>query len=35
MTKGKRITNAYEAVDRDAVYGLDEAVKLLKDYAKA
>lgn len=35
MTKGKRITNAYEAVDRDAVYGLDEAVKLLKENAKA
>ncbi|MAM68144.1 MAG: 50S ribosomal protein L1 [Rhodospirillaceae bacterium] len=35
MTKGKRITNAYEAVDRDAVYGLNEAVKLLKENAKA
>ena len=35
MTRGKRIRNAYEGVDRDAVYGLDEAVKLLKENAKA
>ena len=35
MAKGKRIRNAYEGVDRDAVYGLDEAVKLLKENAKA
>ena len=35
MAMGKRIRNAYEGVDRDAVYGLDEAVKLLKENAKA
>ena len=35
MGKGKRIRNAYEGVDRDTVYELDEAVKLLKEYAKA
>lgn len=33
--KGKRIKGSYEQVDRDAVYGLDAAVKLLKDNAKA
>lgn len=33
--KGKRIKGAYEAVDRDATYGLDDAVKMLKEYAKA
>lgn len=33
--KGKRINGSYEQVDRDSLYGLDEAVKLLKDNAKA
>ena len=33
--KGKRIRGAYEGVDRDASYGLDDAVKMLKDCAKA
>ena len=33
--KGKRINRSYEQVDRDSLYGLDEAVKLLKDNAKA
>ena len=33
--KGKRINDSYEQVDRDSLYGLDEAVKLLKDNAKA
>ena len=33
--KGKRINGAYEQIDRDTAYGLDEAVKLLKDNAKA
>jgi large subunit ribosomal protein L1 len=33
--KGKRLKSSYEHIDRDASYGLDEAVKLLKDNAKA
>lgn len=33
--KGKRLNAAYEAVDRDANYSLDEAVKLVKANAKA
>ena len=33
--KGKRIKGSYELVDRDTVYELDAAVKLLKDNAKA
>ena len=33
--KGKRIKGSYEQVDRDTVYELDAAVKLLKDNAKA
>ena len=33
--KGKRINNSYDSIDREASYGLDEAVKLLKDNAKA
>ena len=33
--KGKRINGSYEQIDRDSEYGLDEAVKLLKDNAKA
>ena len=32
--KGKRIRGAYEGIDRDSSYGLDDAVKMLKDYAK-
>ena len=33
--KGKRINGAYEKIDRDSSYGLDEAVKLIKENAKA
>jgi large subunit ribosomal protein L1 len=33
--KGKRLKSSYDHIDRDASYGLDEAVKLLKDNAKA
>jgi large subunit ribosomal protein L1 len=33
--KGKRITGAYEEIDREAAYGLDDAVKMLKEKAKA
>jgi large subunit ribosomal protein L1 len=33
--KGKRIKSAYDVVDRDASYGLDDAVKMLKENAKA
>tara|TARA_R110000787_G_scaffold147777_8_gene261652 strand:- start:455 stop:1165 length:711 start_codon:yes stop_codon:yes gene_type:complete len=33
--KGKRLAGAYETVDRDAVYSLDDAVRLLKQNAKA
>jgi large subunit ribosomal protein L1 len=35
MTIGKRTTNAREGIDRDKLYGLDEAVKLVKERAKA
>lgn len=33
--RGKRITSAREAVERDRIYGLDEAVKLVKQNASA
>lgn len=33
--KGKRFTAALENVDRDAVYTIEDAVKILKDNAKA
>jgi len=33
--KGKRLKNAYESVDRNAVYGLAEAVKIIKQSAGA
>ena len=33
--KGKRLKSSYGHIDRDASYGLDEAVKLLKENAKA
>ena len=33
--RGKRLAGAYETVDRDAVYSLDDAVRLLKQNAKA
>ncbi|MAI49973.1 MAG: 50S ribosomal protein L1 [Rhodospirillaceae bacterium] len=33
--KGKRISSAYEGLDRDASYELDTAVNMLKDHAKA
>src|SRR5260221_13324107 len=32
---GKRLRKAYEAIDRDAFYGVDEAVKTIKERAKA
>ncbi|MEL6257626.1 MAG: 50S ribosomal protein L1 [Pseudomonadota bacterium] len=36
MTKlGKRLREAHEAVDRDKLYGIDEAVKIVKANAKA
>ena len=34
-TKGKRLTAAYEAVDADRQYALDEAVRLVKQHATA
>ena len=33
--RGKRISAAREVIDRDAAYGLDDAVKLLRENAKA
>jgi large subunit ribosomal protein L1 len=33
--KGKRITSALEGLDRKKLYGLDDAVKLVKERAKA
>jgi large subunit ribosomal protein L1 len=33
--KGKRLAGAYEQIDRDAVYGLDDAVRIIKGNAKA
>ena len=35
MAKSKRLKQAYEGIDREKAYGLDEAVKLIKDGAKA
>jgi large subunit ribosomal protein L1 len=35
MAKGKRLRNAYEGIDRDRFYGVDEAVKMIKERAKA
>jgi len=35
MAKGKRLTDAYEGVDRDKVYDAAQAVKLVKERAKA
>jgi large subunit ribosomal protein L1 len=32
---GKRIKQAYEAIDRDAFYTVDDAVKMIKERAKA
>ena len=32
---GKRLRTAYEAIDRDAFYGVDEAVKTIKERATA
>ena len=32
--KGKRIRNAYEGLDRDAMYSLDDALKMLKEHAR-
>lgn len=33
--KGKRLKAAYEGLDRDATYSVDEAVKMIKGFAKA
>lgn len=33
--KGKRLSGAYEGIDRDAVYSLDDAIRLLKENARA
>lgn len=33
--KGKRLAAAYEAIDRDAAYPLDDAVRMVKERAKA
>jgi large subunit ribosomal protein L1 len=35
MANGKRLKQAYSAIDRDAFYGLDQAVKLIKSSATA
>jgi large subunit ribosomal protein L1 len=35
MARGKRLKKGYEGVDREKLYGLDEAVKLLKSRPKA
>jgi large subunit ribosomal protein L1 len=35
MAKGKRLRNAYEGINRDRFYGLDEAVKMIKERAGA
>jgi large subunit ribosomal protein L1 len=35
MAQGKRTLKAREGIDREKLYGLDEAVKLVKDRAKA
>ena len=35
MAKSKRIKQAYEGIDREKAYSLDEAVKLIKGCAKA
>ncbi len=35
MAIGKRTTKSREGIDRDKLYGLDEAVKLVKERAKA
>jgi len=34
-TKGKRLKTAYEGLDREASYSVDEAVKMIKGFAKA
>ena len=33
--QGKRLRNAYEGLDREKIYPVDEAIKLLKENAKA
>jgi large subunit ribosomal protein L1 len=35
MAKGKRLRNAYEGIDRNRFYGVDEAVKMIKERSKA
>lgn len=35
MTKGKRLESIYKNVDRNKFYSVDEAIKVLKDNAKA
>ena len=32
---GKRMKNAYEGIDRDGFYGIEDAVKMIKERAKA
>jgi len=33
-SKAKRLKNAYQSIDRETAYGLDEAIKLIKQSAK-
>ena len=33
MAHGKRLNNAYEKIDRARFYPIDEAVKILKEFA--
>jgi large subunit ribosomal protein L1 len=35
MTIGKRLDKAYEGVNREKLYGIDEAIKMVKERAKA
>ena len=35
MATGKRLKSAYEAIDRDGFYPLTDAVKMIKERAKA
>lgn len=35
MGKGKRLNSAYEGIDREQVYSLDDGVRMLKERAKA
>ena len=33
--KGKRLSSSYDGIDRNAAYSVDEAVKIIKERAKA